>query len=135
MRRRRPQRFPFATALLIAVPVAVAAIIAWKTFAGRTEQFGGVPELKIRDYFENANSLRGNTYQVRGTVEDSLRWVAGKGRLISVIAQNSDGTPADPLPIRVPPQITENIQTGQSFVFKVSVGDGGVLVAEKIRKN
>jgi hypothetical protein len=135
MPRRRSNGLSPITLLLIALPLIGVAFIGWKMSRGREATLEGVPELKTRDYFENANSLRGNTYQVTGTVEDSLRWVAGKGRLISVTVKNADGTAGDPLPIRIPPHITENIQTGQSFVFKVTVGEGGLLIADSLHKN
>jgi hypothetical protein len=135
MPRKRPSRFPIPTAILIALPVAAAVFFSWKFLRGKDAAYEGVPTLEVGDYYENANSLRGNTYQFTGTVEDNLRWVGGKGRVISVAVKRSDGSPGDPLPVRIPPDITDNIQNGQSFVFKVSVGEGGVLDAEAMRKN
>jgi hypothetical protein len=135
MPRRRSRPLPVSTWLLLLLPAAAAGFLGWRAMRGTDTPFPEAPELHTADYFENANSLRGNTYRVTGTVEDSLRWSADHGRLISVIVRNPDGSPGDPLPIAIPPSITDNVQAGQSFVFKLKVGEGGVLTAEAMAKN
>ncbi len=135
MPRRRSSPVPLTTWVLLVVPAAGAVYFGWRALRGPESPFPGVPELKSSDYFENANSLRGNTYQVTGTVEDNLRWSPDHGRLISVSVETADGSPGDPLPIAIPPSITENVQAGQSFVFKLKVGEGGVLTAEAMARH
>ena len=122
--------------VVVGVPVLVVGLgaILWKVTHRKSSLMSGLPQLHVHDYYENANSLRGNTYQLTATVEDSLRWVSGQGRLISVLPSDESGKPGDPLPICIPSDITENIQAGQEFAFKLNVGDGGVLKVEAMER-
>ncbi|HWB59061.1 MAG TPA: hypothetical protein VG733_06205 [Chthoniobacteraceae bacterium] len=93
--------------------------------------------LDTHDYLTNANSLRGNTYKVRGTVfESSLDWSATKGRIIEVDVDNGGSSNSeDRLPLLVPPKFNDiNIQKGQKFYFQVEVGDKGILTVSGITK-
>ncbi len=48
------------------------------------DPFRTVPELDLGDYLNNANSLRGNVYKVKGQIMQSLGYSRAKGRLFSV---------------------------------------------------
>ncbi|MCC6354050.1 MAG: hypothetical protein IT577_09205 [Verrucomicrobiae bacterium] len=89
--------------------------------------------LDMRVYMENANSLRGNVYKARGTIEKSLGWHPAKGRMFSVRV-DGEGGPA-PLPVLVPASLNHiNIQQGQQFNLRVEVGGGGVVIVQDMRK-
>jgi len=85
-------------------------------------------------YLENANSLRGNVYKLRGTIEKSLGWHPSKGRMFSVKVEGEGETAL--LPILVPPSLNHiNVQQGQQFNFQVEIAGGGVIVIHDMRKN
>jgi hypothetical protein len=90
--------------------------------------------LPVADYMENANSLRGNVYKLEGTVSRSLDWSATAGRLFSVDVTGSTAA-GDVVPLLVPSQFNNlNIERGQRFLFKIEVGDKGILRVQDLRK-
>ncbi len=90
-------------------------------------------KLKAEDYLENANSLRGNTYQLEGVVLNSLGSSPEKGRLFGL--RLSSGGRELPVPILVPPDYREvNLQKGQKYRIKVRVNDAGLLLVEEMTK-
>jgi len=92
-----------------------------------------VERLKPEDYYENANSLKGNTYQVEGTIANSLGWSQEKGRLFSFRVQH--GGRDRPLPLLIPPRFREiNLQKGQKYRLKVRVNDAALLEVEEMSK-
>ncbi len=135
MRRRRRNSGISPVTLLLLAALGVGGWFAYKKFAPGRETFAGTPDLVVADYFNNANSLRGNIYRLRATVDDSLRWSPGQGRLLSVVPKSADGISGDPVPVKIPASLNENIQAGQDFIFKVRVGEGGVLVAEEMKRS
>ncbi len=102
---------------------------------------GGVPRsdgpsatataLNLATYRDNGNSLRGNVYMIEGQVEETLRWTAERGRLISFEAQD-DGI-SIPVPVLVPEDFSNiNIERGSTLAMVVRVDRDGTLVAESI---
>jgi hypothetical protein len=90
--------------------------------------------LKPSDYFENANSLRGNVYQVEGVILNALSQNPEKGRLFSISVTSE--AKKWPMPILIPAKLRQiNLQKGQSYRAKVRVDDAGILVAEEIQKS
>ena len=88
--------------------------------------------IDVATYLDNANSLRGNTYKLTGTIDSQLAWSPTQGRLFSVLA---DGGQNDVLPLLIPPEFDNiNIQKDQRFSFKIEVGDKGILKASDMRK-
>ena len=100
----------------------------------RAAPFRTIPVLSPADYFENSNSLRGNTYQLDGVVISALGSSPNKGRLFSFRIRTNTGE--WPLPVLVPPgyQII-NLQKGQKYKIKVVVNDSGLLEVEDITKS
>ena len=93
-----------------------------------------VEKLKPGDYLENANSLRGNTYQLEGVIASSLGSSQEKGRLFSLRAPY--GEKEWPLPILVPPGFRDlNLQKGQRYRLKIRVNDLGLLEVEEMTKS
>ena len=90
--------------------------------------------LKPSDYFENANSLRGNVYQVEGSILNALAQNPEKGRLFSISVTSE--SKKWPMPILIPAKLRQiNLQKNQSYRAKVKVDDAGILVAEEIQKS
>ena len=93
-----------------------------------------VEVLEPADYLENANSLRGNTYQVEGVISSSLGSSPEKGRLFGLKISHADRE--WPLPILVPRDYRElNLQKGQRYRLKVKVNDDGLLEVEEMSKS
>lgn len=92
---------------------------------------GNATLLSLETYRSNGNSLRGNVYRVEGKVEETLRWTADRGRLISFEANDATGTM--PVPILVPEDFSNiNIERGSEMAMVVRVDRDGTLVAEAI---
>ncbi len=92
---------------------------------------GKTSALSLNTYRTNGNSLRGNVYRIEGRVEETLRWTADRGRLISFEA--SDGTETLPVPVLVPEDFSNiNIERGSEMVMVVRIDRDGTLVTESI---
>jgi len=87
--------------------------------------------LNLSVYRDNGNSLRGNSYRIEGKVEETLRWTADRGRLISFEARGDELT--IPVPVLVPDEFGNiNIERGTQMAMLVRVDRDGTLVAEEI---
>lgn len=85
--------------------------------------------LDVPSYMDNANSLRGNTYQLSGIVAESLVWSKDAGRLIAVEVDDNI------VPVLIAPEFNAlNIQKQQKLVFTVEVDEKGILRAKKVTK-
>lgn len=83
-------------------------------------------------YATSAETLRGNTYRLEGTVDNILDWSPSQGRLISIRMLREDRL----LPLVVTKNFNSlNIQKGQKYIILVEVGDKGVLLTKEIRKS
>ena len=105
-------------------------------------QNGGEASLRTTEaldpalYYDNANSLRGNTYKIDAEIGSSLGNSPTKGRLFSVVLkkQTQGGAPVV-LPVLVPPTLGGlTIQKGQHYLMKVKVIEDGLLKVEEARK-
>ena len=101
------------------------------SIGGSGKSTANAATLNLITYRDNGNSLRGNVYKVEGKVEETLRWTADRGRLISFEA--SDSTMTIPVPVLVPEDFSNiNIERGSQLVMVVRVDRDGTLVAEAI---
>ncbi len=118
-------------AIVAAALVAVGLGFVFENQGG--DAFRTVPELNLQDYLSDARSLRGNSYKVKGTIYQSLGYSRNKGRLVSVeVDANSD---SNMIPILIPPDLGYlNLQKGQRYVFRLEVGDSGILLARDMKK-
>ena len=105
-------------------------------------QNGGEASLRTTEaldpalYYDNANSLRGNTYKIDAEIGSSLGNSPTKGRLFSVVLkkQTQGGAPVV-LPVLVPPTLGGlTIQKGQHYLMKVKVIEDGLLKVEEASK-
>lgn len=95
-----------------------------------------VEELDPTLYYENANSLRGNTYKIDAEIDSSLGNSPTKGRLFSVTLKKSgaNGVPVV-IPVLIPASLGNlTIQKGQHYVMKVKVIENGLLRVEEASK-
>jgi hypothetical protein len=88
-------------------------------------------ELDPQVYYNNANSLRGNTYKVDVEIDSALGNSPSKGRLFSVMVKKDakgGNTAPEILPVLVPPELGSlTIQKGQHYIMKVKVVENGLL--------
>ncbi|MFV0416598.1 MAG: hypothetical protein ACK5NG_09560 [Chthoniobacterales bacterium] len=115
--------------LIAVIALGGAALL----FQGTAEPYRTTEPLDVATYLENARSIRGNTYRVEGTVDNSLALSPTLGRLISIsIPSENDSI----LPIVVPNDFNHiNIQKGQQFVFLIQVDDQGILKTINLTKS
>lgn len=134
-RQRKSRGFPFLIVMVAAV-LALAAVVVLMKQGGGGSSLRTVEELDPNLYYENANSLRGNTYRIDAEIDSSLGNSPSKGRLFSVRLKGSNKSgSAVILPVLVPVELgTLTIQKGQHYLMKVKVGDNGLLVVEEARK-
>ena len=110
--------------------VVVVAVIAggWALKGTVADPYRTLAPFPMVEYLQNSNSLRGNTYKVDGVVGEQLHY-SKSARLISVEVNG------DPVSIIVPAELRDvNVQKGQRLLFKVEVGDKGVLKAVGVKK-
>lgn len=120
---------------IIAIVVFLAASLGGGYYLYNTvnDPYRTLTPLDVQVYLQNSNSLRGNTYKISGTIENSLSWSPTVGRLYSIDVESNSG--GDVLPVLVPSKFNHvNIQKGQKFYFQVEVGDKGLLLAKDIKK-
>jgi hypothetical protein len=115
--------------LIAAALLVVAAIAGGVLIRSQGDPFRTVAALPVQDYLENSNSLRGNIYKLDATIAKSIDWSASGGRLFAVEAGS------EVLAVLVPAKFSAmNIERGQRYIFKLEVGEKGVLRAQEVRK-
>ena len=128
-KRKSPPRAGWMILALVAVGILFFAAIYLLGFKD-SNSARTTPPLDIASYLENANSLRGNTYKLQGTVAESLAWSPDSGRLIAVEAEEKI------IPILVTPEFDAmNIQKEQQLVFILEVDEKGILRTRKVSKS
>jgi hypothetical protein len=95
-------------------------------------------ELDPQVYYNNANSLRGNTYKIDVEIDSALGNSATKGRLFSVVLKKDPkdaNTAPEIFPVLVPTELGSlTIQKGQHYIMKVKVVENGLLKVEEATK-
>ncbi len=134
MARRASSKLHSGWILIIVAAIGLAVGLGVFLQAEEAEPFRTVPTLDLTDYLNNANSLQGNIYKVKGTIAQSLGYSRGKGRLFSVAVPN--GAEDEMLPVLVPPELSYlNLQKGQHYIFRLEVGSMGILRARDMKKS
>ena len=134
-RKKKSKGIPPWLIGLIVLLLGVAAFLSLRQNSSEAS-LRTIEELNPELYYENANSLRGNTYKIDVTIDSSLGNSPSMGRLFSVAAKSMDknGSPAI-LPVLVPARLGSlTIQKGQHYLMKVKVVDNGLLQVEEAEK-
>ena len=135
MARRAHPTTPAKSLFFVAFAFLAFAGIGAYFFQKDANPYRTVERLVPSDYYENANSLRGNVYQIEGTILNSLAWNPEKGRLFSIRVSTGDSK-SWPLPILIPSSLRQiNIQKNQSYRAKVRINDSGILLVEEVQKS
>ena len=143
-RRAQSKIRPLWIALILGA-LALAALVGVLVQNTGGDPFRTDPELDVDEYLANANSLQGNVYKVHGAIAQSLGYSREKGRLFSVNVSDRDdggdhrsgsGGGGGILPVLVPPKLSSlNLQKGQRYIFRLEVGDAGILRALDMKKS
>ncbi len=139
-RRAQSKIRPLWVALVLAALV-LAVIVGVLVQNTGGDPFRTDPELDVDEYLANANSLQGNVYKIHGSIAQSLGYSRDKGRLFSVNVSGRDGgsdggASGGVLPVLVPPKMSYlNLQKGQRYIFRLEVGDAGILRALDMKKS
>lgn len=120
-----PLLFAFAIPAIVLV-FAVVVIVA--RGGGK---FGGLAVFPYEKYLGDAESLRGNTYLIRGEIDRRLASKDGRGAVIAV--KLLDDTSHGRVPVFVPEQAGRNLDVGQRFNIRVTVRRD-TIVAEEMEK-
>jgi hypothetical protein len=129
MARRASSSSP--NAKMLGAGAGVLALLAggYLLFSGNQDPYRTISPFPVKDYLENASSLRGNTYRLEAQVDKTLEVGHDSARLLAV---ESGG---DMLPLLVPAKLNGmNIERGQKLHFKVQINEKGLVVASDIRK-
>lgn len=127
--------------LMLLLLVIVGAVGYWSLRNGGSDgSLRTTEELDPALYYDNANSLRGNTYKIDAEIDSSLGNSPSKGRLFSVVLKQNakqagkGGAPVV-LPVLVPTALGSlTIQKGQHYLMKVTVVEDGLLKVEEASK-
>lgn len=133
MRRTKLRRgMPLKVLLSAVLVLGLGGALGWRQWLRSREPFPDIRQLEMSDYLERPATLRGSVFRVRATVQQTLASSTEAGRLVMVmtmVPRDSRDAP-EPLPVQVPAEFVGRMQTGRQFVFKVMVGDSGVLLAQ-----
>ncbi len=131
MSRRASSKIHPGWIVLCFMLVGIAIAVGWMLFRNVQDPYRTTAILDTQLYLENANSLRGNTYRVTGTIRNFIRGNRS-GRLFSI---DVDDANKSVLPILVPQSLNQiNIQRGQTFAIRLTVDENGILHVEELRK-
>jgi hypothetical protein len=113
-------------AAAIAIAGGIGGVLMFKGSVG--DPFRTLTPFPVAEYMQNSNSLRGNTYKIECVVGEQLKYTNSE-RLFSVEVGG------EPVGLLVPAELRGvNIQKGQRFLFRVEVGDKGVIRAVEAKK-
>ena len=133
MARRASTKLHPSWILVVVVLILAALGGGFFLYGTMNDPFRTLQTLDARSYLDNAASLRGNVYKLKGTIINLLAWNPTDGRLISVEVEAGAGI--EHLPLLIPADFNFlNIQRGQKFHFKVNVRDKGVLQVSEMEK-
>lgn len=107
---------PLLLAFAIPAAVLVFAVIVIVVRGGG--KFGGLEEFPLPTYLREPETLRGNTYVIKGQIDSRLAYDEGKGAIIVVKLLDMAG---GRVPVFVPEKSAGNLSVGQRFNIRVTV--------------
>lgn len=121
--------------LLIGIGVAIVALVFVGKFLlnQKSESFANAFPLDVEAFIDDANAFRGDEFFVEGIVNEKLRWTPDDGQFVSIRVKSKKGE--EIIPIKIPHKFNDlNIDRGQSYAFKIEIKDGGIAVANAIKR-
>jgi hypothetical protein len=114
----------------IGVVVVVLAVAAFLALRKPADSFADAPQLRMSDFLDNGNSMRGMEYRVEGKVQS--RYPRDEGTGLSLEVEEDGNT--EYLFIVVPRELeTLNISREQQYAFKIRFEEGGIAVATAVK--
>lgn len=121
--------------ILIAVSLLATSTYLLVFHKSSDSAFQKVERLDPNLYYDNANSLRGNTYRIDAEIDSSLGSPPSSGRLFSVVVKDAKENGPVILPVLIPTALGSlTIEKGQHYYLKVKVDERGMLIAEEAVK-
>ena len=124
----------------LSVPVVGGVLIAvlaigfggWALIGHLGDPLRTLEEFPVEAYFENHRALEGARFRGELRVEADLGWRAGSGRLM-LFRQRAD---ARPLAVFLPATVADGVffSKGQRWLAALTVGHGGLVTAESLRR-
>ena len=133
MPRRASSGINAGVLLGVAAFVIVAGLAGFFLLGKKSATFGDVPKLRIDEFLENGNSLRGNEYVIEGKIDEKLRWTPSRGQVVSVLVE--DGSRKELIGIEIPADFNDlNIEREQKYAFRIRIRQGGIPVATGVER-
>lgn len=134
MSRRASSSLHPAVIIGIAVVVVVAVIGGKSLFTRKPAGFADTNPLRVEEFLQDGNSLRGNEYAVEGKIDDKLRWTTSRGQVVSLMV-TAEGKEDVPIPVEIPPKFNHlNIEREQRYAMRIRVRQQGIPVATAINR-
>lgn len=121
--------------ILIGIAAAIVVVVVAGKSLLKKKQPGFAKEnpLRVEDFLENGNSLRGNEYAVEGTIDEKLRWTTNRGQVVSLRVKTESGE--EFIGIEIPPDFNNlNIEREQRYAMRIKVRQGGIPVATAVNR-
>ena len=102
MARRKKSKNKSGPLLTLVVALVAAGVGLSLLMKRSSDPFAATTQLSVPDFLDNANSLRGNTYRLRGIIDERLDgWSAEEGRLFSLVVDRDgiEGGESENLPV------------------------------------
>lgn len=131
-RRASAQQSPVVLIIIVLVLIGLG-VGGFFFFRKSNVPFRNLQSLDVSLYLENANSLRGNSYKIDATIQNSLAWAPSRGRLFSVEIENNSNR--EIVPLLIPTELNHiNVQKGQRYFFRIEVVQDGILLVKEMTK-
>ncbi|MFP4165688.1 MAG: hypothetical protein ACLFUF_00790 [Opitutales bacterium] len=108
--------------------LVIALLIA--IFIVQRSPFSNLETFPYSEYLEHPGDFLGNRYLLEAQIDSQLAWEEEVGRLLAVTTRESGKR----IPVYVPADLETNLHTGQRYLIKVAVKEGGLIHAEALKK-
>jgi len=120
--------------LIIGIIAAVLLLAGGGVLAlrGKKESFTDAPALRMDEFQDNGNSMRGMTFRIEGKVQTRYARDGGLGLDLEI---DEDGIMKH-LFVIVPRKVVgdENINRDQRWAFKIKFEEGGIAIATAVKR-
>lgn len=113
--------------ILGAIGLAVVVGILIMVSKGGYSKLESMP---VTAFLDAPSDFLGNEYSLNAQIESQLSWQKEVGRLVAVTPEGARNR----LPVFVPSEINQNLQTGQRYEMHVRIENGGLIYVESLRK-
>lgn len=118
---------------LVVVLIAAGVGVGLMVTNYLNDPFRTLEPFSISKYLESATALLGSRFKAEIRVEANLGWKENVGNLM-LFSTTDDSRP---IAVMVPAEVSRNITftKGQTYLAELEVKEGGLIYANKVRKN